>query len=396
MAQVPNLAYSSLSSLLRFSSLSLLLLSSNTHVIFSFIDQDIEYFRDHPSAALPPSPFSPSTCRRPRAPTPSALSDDLWSPSQDANLPSLSYPTDSPVAFSYSHSPLLRSASEGESSFVSEHTRSFARPPKSQKSLPDSMALLPDPSQYPHPYPFRSPHHQPNLPALSSAGSSSASTRSSAYTSSGSALASGDYGHVHVASGDDDSAIGVGITSDAVVQLLASDAVASSSARGQYRMPVDQTRWSESYSASSRSRSSSIGQTNPNTNGHEAVSPRLHEKPSYDMGWQTVDERDEVGMSEEETDDDHILGEDDEEDDEEEEEEERTSAIVIAEEGRGKIVHGHGVPISHLAVQTGESCIKFLTRKLLTFRRNYASSHWIFDHAQCYACILNQYHTTNL
>lgn len=67
------------------------------------------------------------------------------------------------------------------------------------------------------------------------------------------------------------------------------------------------------------------------------------------MAW-TVDERDEVGMSEDETDDDHHLGD---EEDEEEKEEERTSAIVIAEEGRGLIIHGDNVPIVQLHVQPG-------------------------------------------
>ncbi|KAG6850811.1 hypothetical protein H0H93_008114 [Arthromyces matolae] len=215
---------------------------------------------------------------------------------------------------------------------------SFQRPP--MPHLP-----LPDPSQFPDPYPFRPPHHHlSSVPALSSAGSSS--TRSSAYTSSASRLASGDYEHIHVASGEDDSAVGVGITSDAVVQLLANDPSVSPSARPmQSRAPIDQSRWSESYS--SRSRSSSVGPTNSN-NPSEYIAPTLHQKPSYDMGW--VDERDEVAMSEEETDDDHPLG-DDEEDDEKEEE--RTSAVVVAEEGRGLIVQGGNLPIVQLQVPPG-------------------------------------------
>jgi len=68
------------------------------------------------------------------------------------------------------------------------------------------------------------------------------------------------------------------------------------------------------------------------------------------MGWQTVDERDEVGLtSDEETDD---LGEEDDEVDDKEEE--RTSAAVVAEEGRGLIVKGDGVPIVQLRVEPGE------------------------------------------
>ncbi|KAG1834572.1 hypothetical protein EV424DRAFT_1310303 [Suillus variegatus] len=185
------------------------------------------------------------------------------------------------------------------------------------------------------------------LPALSSEGSSSASTRSSAYTSSGSALTSSDYGHVHVATGEDDEiGVAVGISSDDVDQILQTKTVTPSSAG---RTPIDQTRWSE-YSASIRSRSSSIGQNNNNTNSmHENGMPRLRENPSFDMGWQTVDERDEVGLtSDEETDD---LGEEDDEIDDKEEE--RTSAVVVAEEGRGLIVTGEGIPVVQLRVEPG-------------------------------------------
>lgn len=217
---------------------------------------------------------------------------------------------------------------------------------------------MPDPSQYPDPYPFRPPHHHltSTPPGLSSADSSSASTRSSAYTSNGSGLISGDYGHVHVASGEDDSVAGMGISPDVVVQLLARDASSSTSAQGfsQSRMPPE--RWSESFSSGVRSRSSSVGNGNP-VSGLEYVAPRLQQKPSYDMGWQAVDERDEVGMSEEETDDDPVLGEDAYDD--EDNEEERTSAIVIAEEGRGLIVNGDGLPITQLQVQPGMLKISF-------------------------------------
>ncbi|KAJ7169601.1 hypothetical protein C8R46DRAFT_948810 [Mycena filopes] len=203
---------------------------------------------------------------------------------------------------------------------------SFARPSKG----------LPDPSHFPDPYPYRQAHSLSSTPpALSS--SSSGSTRSSAYTSGGSggsALASADYAHVRVASNetDDDDRI----SPASVSQLMADDT----------RAP-EQSRWSESYS-SSRSRSSSVG--TPSTDHH--FSPRLHQKKSYDMGWQhSVDERDEFGASEEETDEDHILLPLD--DDEQEEDEERTSAALIADEGRGMIVQGEGVPLADLHVQPG-------------------------------------------
>jgi hypothetical protein len=89
---------------------------------------------------------------------------------------------------------------------------------------------------------------------------------------------------------------------------------------------------------------------------YENGGPKLREKPSYDMNWQTVDERDEAGMSDGEIDEDHCLVEDDEENEEKDDEgkeEERTSAAVIAEEGRGMIVQGEGVPIVQLQVHPG-------------------------------------------
>ncbi|KAJ7462668.1 hypothetical protein B0H11DRAFT_89701 [Mycena galericulata] len=166
-------------------------------------------------------------------------------------------------------------------------------------------------------YPFARPHKLSSTPpALSS--SSSASTRSSAYTSAGSNLPAADYAHVRVASTDPDDhqGIGVGITSDSVIQLMQTDA--------------------------GRSRSSSFANDNP----------RLQQKKSYDMGWQhAVDERDEYIQSEEETDEDHILLDDDRDDDEDDDE--RTSAALIADEGRGMIVQGEGIPVTELHVQPG-------------------------------------------
>lgn len=189
-------------------------------------------------------------------------------------------------------------------------------------------------------------------------------------------MVSGDYEHVHVASGDDE-AVGVGITSDAVIQLLEGDPnVSFSATRGiQSRAPIDQSRWSESYSTSIRSRSSSLG----NNNGQDIVPQKLQQKPSYDMGWQTVDERDEeVALSEEESDDDHHL--DEEEDEDEEKEEERTSAAVIAEEGRGLIVHGDNVPIVQLNVQPGK-LLHMVQFRVLSCFRHYPSFDRLFKHS---------------
>ncbi|KAI6134009.1 hypothetical protein EV401DRAFT_1437150 [Pisolithus croceorrhizus] len=242
-------------------------------------------------------------------------------------------------------STLVRSVSENEASFHydSSPPRSFARPPK---------VPLVDPSQFPDPYPQqRSPYNRTSdrisssLPGLSSAGSSSASTRSSAYASSASALATSDYGHVHIVSADDEE-IGVAleITPDDVARALEGENNTSSSAG---RTPIDQTRWSE-YSASIRSRSSSVGHINIQAL-HDGGASRLREHQSFDMAWQAVDERDEAGLtSGDETDD---LCEEEETTDDKGEE--RTSAVVVAEEGRALIVRGERMSISQLNVHAG-------------------------------------------
>ncbi|KAH9946674.1 hypothetical protein B0H21DRAFT_742600 [Amylocystis lapponica] len=289
----------------------------------------------------------------PRAPTPSNVlpaGSDVWTSEGDlpsaAISPSSAYIVDSPISTlpssalpSHSQNSLGRSASE-EDSIISDSSYSHsARSPQ--------IPSLPDPSQFPDPYPFRPPHwqHGTATPALSSADSSTASTRSSAYTNS---AKSGDYGHVHVALGDDEPSVGVGITTDDVVQLLARD-VGSSTSQG--RALSEQSRWSDSYANSARSRSSSVG-NGLSDSMHENGFRGLRGTPSFDLGWQTVDERDEVGLaSEEETDDYVSMDEDDQVD--EEEEEEPTSAMVIAEEGRGIIVRGEDVPIVRLQVKTG-------------------------------------------
>lgn len=256
-------------------------------------------------------------------------------------------PSPDPISFhplhSFSPSALARSVSETDASFRSDSSppRPFARPPKVSSI---------DPSHFPDPYPQRLPYSRTSdrlsstLPSLSSASSSSPSTRSSAYTSSGSALATSDPGHVQIVSGEDEQVgVAVGITSDDVARVLAGEG--GTSAAG--RTPIDQARWSE-YSASIRSRSSSIGLSNTSSL-HEAGIPRLRENPSFDMAWQTVDERDEVGLtSGDETDD---FGDDDDGNDGKGEE--RTSAMVVAEEGRGLIVKGDGIPIVQLKVEPG-------------------------------------------
>jgi hypothetical protein len=262
--------------------------------------------------------------------------------------PSASHSVDTPLPIPQDPPPVppyvARSSSDSDEIPYSESS-----PPRPHFRLPKASAL-PDPSQFPDPYPFR-PHQylSSGPPTLSSGGSSIASTRSSAaYTSSGSALASGDYGnHVLIASNDDDQAIGVGITSDDVVHLANQDSSVSTSV-SQSRAPIDQTRWSQSYSGSIRSRSSLVRSNS--SSGHDNSISSVQQKP-LDLSWQPVDERDEVELlSDPDTEDTDLEVEDLPE---EEQEEERTSAIVIAEEGRGLIVRGDGLAVANLVVQPG-------------------------------------------
>jgi hypothetical protein len=252
--------------------------------------------------------------------------------------------------------PPLPSYLAGSSSDSDEVPYSESSPPRPSSSLPKASPL-PDPSQFPDPYPFRSPQYlSSGPPTLSSGGSSIASTRSSAaYTSSGSTLASGDYGNqVHIASTDDDQAIGVGITSDDVVHLTNQDLSMSTSV-SHSRAPIDQSRWSQSYSGSIRSRSSLVRSNS--SSGHENGIFSLQQK-APDLSWQPVDERDEVELISDPDTEDTDVDEDDLP--EGEHEEERTSAIVIAEEGRGLIVRGDGVPVADLVVQPGVPCVHLL------------------------------------
>ena len=305
--------------------------------------------------------------------------------------PSSAYIVESPASLQESpasHAPprgphtLSREVSEDDS-FVSDSGHSHSSP-HSHK-----VASFPDPSQYPDPYPsFRPPRwqHGMSTPALSSADSSSASTRSSAYTNS---ARSGDYGHVHVALGADDPNLSTGISTEDVAQLLARESGYSSS---QGRSPlVDQSRWSDLYAHSVRSRSSSVG--NGKAEGvQDTDSPALRGMPSFDNGWDTVDERDEMGLtSEEETDDDAML---DDEDDEAEEEQ-ATSAMMVAEEGRGIIVRGGDGPIVQLHVHPGVSPALTGDFRVLMPYRHDSPSHRIVKHPQRRPLVLDEFHSSH-
>jgi len=148
-------------------------------------------------------------------------------------------------------------------------------------------------------------------------------------------------------SGDEDST-----ACDSQVYILPPDSPQPPPLTGQPPLPraQDSSRWSASYSAGdARSRSSSFG------NGYADVShpPPLSQKLSYDISWQTVDEKDELAISEEETDDEQGLDNVDDDDADEKEDPEPTSAALIAEEGRGLIIQGDSAPVFQIQIQPG-------------------------------------------
>lgn len=312
---------------------------------------------------------------RPRAPTPSTVSaaQDDWNSDYDPQSPGVSPSsgyvvntppsmlTPPPVISSQSLSALgytaFSSNNNDEDGALSDSGYSHTSHPST------STTTLPDPSQFPDPYPYRPGrwHLGSATPALSSADSSSASTRSSAYTGS---AKSGDYGHVHVALGGEDEAlrgVGVGITTDDIVQFKAQESGASSSAT-QGRTPIDQGRWSDFYANGMRSRSASLAKSTSEPSVDKPL-PALRATPSFDMAWQRPDERDEVGIGSEDDLDDDPSFDDDEEIGDEDAADEPTSAALMAEEGRGVIVRGGDTPVVRLQVHPG-------TRRYLFFRVN--------------------------
>ena len=125
-----------------------------------------------------------------------------------------------------------------------------------------------------------------------------------------------NYGHIHIASGDNEEiGVAVGITLDDVARVFSGE----TNTLFAGRTPIDQTRWSE-YSASIRSRSSSVRHINTQAL-HKNNPPRLSENPSLD--------RDKVGLTSGDETDDLC----DEEETADEKPEECTSMVVVAEEG---------------------------------------------------------------
>ena len=307
--------------------------------------------------------------------------------------------TPPPVINSQSLSALGYTAFNGSGNNDEEGALSDSGYSQSSSQHSTSVTALPDPSQFPDPYPYRrQPRWQvgSNTPALSSADSSSASTRSSAYTGS---AKSGDYGHVHVALGDDESGkgVGVGITTDDVVQLLSKEAGAPRTTAG--RTPVDQTRWSDFYQNGLRSRSSSLANSSkPNSMHEKAIPPQLRSSPSFDLGWQQPDERDEAGLgSDEDTDEDPSF--DDDDDEEDDAEEEPTSAAVMAEEGRGVIVRGDDTPIARLQVAQGVPRFVLVPDSRIDMSvviRDDTSAHRLFSDSKCCSLLPHKHSASDM
>jgi hypothetical protein len=91
----------------------------------------------------------------------------------------------------------------------------------------------------------------------------------------------------------------------------------------------------------------------------------LRSQPSYDTSWQNVnDDREDYGITSEEEGDYGDHQSDMDECENEEQEQEPTSAAILADEGRGMIVRGDGIPITQLNVQYGTFPSLFMGKSL--------------------------------
>lgn len=259
-----------------------------------------------------------SAVDRPRAPTPS----QAYISQQQEQF--------STVTARRSRAQQSRSLSEAGSELV--HALSYT-PPSSRPHSQHKSSFRQD--HYTPPLPdtpafFRADPYSNAPPSLTSSMSGSASTRSSAYTSPGSTGM--DYARVAMPGSDESGDLSDPLHAYAlnagqdVDKLYALERQTSESSHEL--IAAEASRWSESYTSSTRSRSSSwIG------NGSE-----LKTKPSYD--WHAHDEREEeILTTDDEAEDDDAFG--------------RAAAVTLAEEGRGLIVHGQGVPVSSLQVSSG-------------------------------------------
>ncbi|EJD51896.1 hypothetical protein AURDEDRAFT_111473 [Auricularia subglabra TFB-10046 SS5] len=201
----------------------------------------------------------------------------------------------------------------------SQHKASYRQDQHYTPPLPDTPAF------------FRSDPYPNAPPSLSSSISGSTSTRSSAYTSPGSTGAA-DYARVAMPSSDEYGELAETLHGDTDKPPLHASLYGregSESSHDHDNQHAEPSRWSESYTSSSRSRASSwVG------NGGE-----LKPKQSYD--WHAAGERN-----------DEMLTTDDE-DTEDEDGFAQAAAVAVVEDGRGLIVHGQGVPVGSLQVMPG-------------------------------------------
>lgn len=260
---------------------------------------------------MPPSPLSPLD--RPRAPTPSQTHvqghQDAFSTvtarRSRAQQRSIS-DAGTELVHALSYTP---PSSRPQSQHKSSHRLDYHTPP-----MPDTPAF------------FRADPYPNAPPSLTSSMSGSTSTRSSAYTSPGSTAI--DHARVAMPGSDEYSELvdpHYPPEVDKAHYMLDRQGSESSHENGH----AETSRWSESYTSSTRSRASSWV-----TNEKE-----LKPKQSYD--WHVHDEReeDDVLTTDDEAEHDEAYG--------------RAAAVALAEEGRGLIVHGQGVPVSALHIAPG-------------------------------------------
>lgn len=353
---------------------------------------DLERFiadRDPSNRHITRAPSSPPSQPRARR-QPHTSSAAMYSPAASPVDEWLPNPHDDPAATSFSSmSPSSVMASFATASYTAHneatlHNVGLARSVSESEALYDTLpplfarppksATLPDPSKFPDPYPYGLSHHPASAtPALSSAGS--ASTRSSGYTNPGSTISSSsmsvDYSHVRVVSGEEtesdrlSNGIGLGVVSDSVVEMLArasNGSSLSSGSRKSHGAPRARARHS-SHSRKTRTPGQS-GEHAPEMSLERVGLPLpLRSQPSYDTSWQMGDDdREDYGITSEEEIEYGDHQSDIEDVDKEEQDQEPTSAAILADEGRGLIVRGDGIPITQLNVQAGAfiSCDVFI------------------------------------
>ncbi|KAH7106986.1 hypothetical protein BKA62DRAFT_685700 [Auriculariales sp. MPI-PUGE-AT-0066] len=211
------------------------------------------------------------------------------------------------------------------------HAHSASQP--DMQLYPRAMSHVTPPPSRPH---SQHQHRQfksgptpptPAPPYPPSLTSSATSARSSAYTSPGT-----NGSHLH-----DYARVAPGAQFDDRDELAFYDKLQRShnnrSENSSFEGRLDNSRWSESYTSSTRSRSNSwVG---------VAPGDEHHENGHTDLGYDWDNHRDDDGeplTTDDEDADDDAYG---------------AAAVAMAEDGRGLIVHGQGAPVSSLQVNAG-------------------------------------------